>query len=83
MGYLRNMTRGRIEEASRRWVENSIRANPDRIRGIVEAYYRGKQSLNWASRLLKKEDGNLVMTILNTFQSVDAEKRRSLIEALY
>ena len=49
-----------LEEAKQNWVENSIRRNPERIRGIVYAYFQSRQPLKWAISLLKTEDEKLV-----------------------
>lgn len=70
------------EEASRRWVENSIQANPDRIHGIVKAYFRGRQSLKWAAGLLKSEDEKLVRATVDAFKKVDSVKYDALSQAL-
>ena len=70
------------EEASKRWVENSIQANPDRIHGIVKAYFQGRQSLKWAAGLLKSEDRNLVNPVLEAFKKVDPAKHSALSQAL-
>lgn len=71
-----------VEEASKRWVENSIQANPDRIQGIVRAYFQSRQSLKWAAGLLKSEDRNLVSSVLDAFKKVDSAKYDELLQAL-
>ena len=70
------------EEASRRWVENSIQANPDRIYGILKVYFQGRQNLKWVTGLLKGEDAKLVKTSIDAFKKVDPVKYGALLQEL-
>jgi len=70
------------EEASKRWVENSIQANPDRIHGIVKAYFQGRQSLKWAAGLLKGEDVKLVRATIDAFKKMDSAKYDALSQVI-
>lgn len=71
-----------LEEATENWVENSIRLNPERIRGIVRAYFEGRQSLKWAVGLLKAEDRDLVNWATNPYREKGSEKYTQLTSAL-
>ena len=71
-----------VEEASRRWVNNSIQANPDRIYGIIKTYFQGRQSLKWAVSLLKNEDWTLVSKTLETFKDINPEKYDTVLDTL-
>lgn len=66
------------QEVADKWARNSIQSNPDRIQGIIKVYFQGRQSLKWVTGLLKNEDMNIVIPILNTFKSVDPEKHETL-----
>ena len=70
------------EEASRRWVENSIQANPDRIHGVIRVYFQGRQNLKWVTGLLKGEDAKLVKTSIDAFKKVDPVKYEALLQEL-
>lgn len=70
-----------LQRAGERWVHNSLRANPDRIRGIVRAYFSG-QSLRWAAGLLKSEDTNMVLPIMEMFKNINPLKYQELSQSL-
>lgn len=67
-----------IQEISKKWVRNTIEANHERIKGIIEAYLSGKQNFNWATRLLLTEDAKLSKRILNSLLGGNLTRRRQL-----
>ena len=71
-----------LQQAGERWVRNSIRANPDRIYGIVRAYFSGRQSLRWAAGLLKSEDMGIVFPTIVAFRATNPLKYGELMEYL-
>ena len=71
-----------IQQAGERWVRNSIQANPDRIQGIVEAYFSGRQSLRWAVGLLKSEDAGIIFPILDALKTAHPSKYSELMSYL-
>ncbi len=71
-----------IQQAGERWVRNSIQANPDRIQGIIEAYFSGRQSLRWAAGLLKSEDAGIIFPIMDTFKATHPLKHSELASYL-
>lgn len=68
-----------LEEAAEKFVKNSIRANPERIHGIVRTYFQGRQSIGWAVGLLKTEDEKLVDWAANPYKEIYPEKYTQLI----
>lgn len=72
-----------LQQTAEKWVRNSLATNSDRVLGVLQAYFTGKQSLKWAVGLLKNEDfENLVSPILKSFKGVDDFKFDALISAL-
>ena len=71
-----------LQEATERWVRNSIRANPDRIQGIIRAYMNGRQSLRWAAGLLESEEASVVFPIAAAFKAVNPLKYNELMAYL-
>lgn len=74
--------RSTLDEATQGWIENSIRRNPERIRGIVRAYFEGQQSLKWAAGSLKTEDEDLVNWAVSPYKERGSEKYAKLISAI-
>jgi len=71
-----------LEEATKNWVENSIRRNPERIRGIALAYFQGRQSLKWAVGLLKTENEKLVNWAVSPYREKYPEKYAQITSAI-
>ena len=72
-----------VQQTAEKWAHNSLAANPDRIFGIMQAYFSGKQSLKWAVGLLKDEDfENLVSPILKSLKGIDDYKFDALVAGL-
>lgn len=71
-----------IQQISKKWLRNTLTANPERISGIIEAYLSGKQNFNWVAGLLKNEPSNLSWEILNSIQDGDSIRRRHLLRWL-
>lgn len=70
------------QKSVEKWVRNSIKANPDRILGVVHAYFENRQTLKWVVGSIKGEDIGLIKELINPFKEVDSVKYEALLQAL-